>query len=1020
MNLNPNIFSFNSYFFSLIIIFLTGSSAVSAQCFDRVNAGETCSKATYICGQSFNGLTGTLPSINSVPQDWRGLCNFAGSADNILWYSFRPCSNTVTLEITVTNCYIEDENTGANLGTHPRVGVQAGLFGDCNVNSFLDCSANPTCGTCPGMTGTFTVTSDKFIPGELGYFYIDGLNIQFGWLTICDFQIKVLEGIDTTALPLPDISTLKEGRVYGTNSVSCSDMGNPIPFYMEEPDNVVVINKACQPEILNNTMAKDTFCYFWNILPNDGASFLNNASSGTSVDIVFTKPGRYIISAETEFNPYLLGEGCSNTLAGNIRSWEVIVNEPDTLIYPIEYICAGTTTNFCGQTISSNQIIICVDDPCQVIQKEFVFDAGLLNDMGRISVCESDLFEFQGVYYGVGSYSVLDTNNCNLRHSFQVEEIVISTEITSTISTLTCDYPQINLQGIVNSSTSENIVFYWEDAEGKVVNINQSSLIVTEPGVYKFFCEYSKNGNSCAFQSNIEINQDIEKPSVEVNNPIFTCLNTNNNHRLELIVSSNDVFRTSQWIAPNGNSFAGLNIVLDSTNVVTNRPYRFIGIGLNGCTTDTLIQVQSNFTRAKINMTGDDLSCYNPTSLIEVNTDISIDSIRWFRINPGAFFGSHLSKFTHLVDTPGVYYVEVKASQSKCWSQESLTIVEDKVYPEIDNTEDIFWNCNTETISLQPLIKTDGNLAFSWGTNDGQIVTATNQKNIIISDKGTYQFNVLNTDNGCESRTRIEIIDNPDVPSELETQVSDVTCHNYNDGELRIINTKGGEPPYSYKLNGNATSLTNISDMSPGDYDVTVIDQNGCEYTTTLTIQNPPIVEIYMSDDIDLYFEEEFTLTFSSNYSWDDILDIQWYNKRGELLGNDIDLIYSGYDDDIVELVITTVSHCESRAKIKISVDNDLEMYFPNIFSPNGDGINDNFVLYKNRIPAEINSVAIYDRFGNLVFQAKGAQFGEDFLGWDGTFNGQYVQSGVYIVMIDVTNFQGKREIISKDLTVIR
>ena len=162
----------------------------------------------------------SLPTKMSVDQTWTGLCNGNGSPQNIIWFSFTPCDSLVTLEITVNACYVFDTITQRSLGTHPNAGLQVGLYGGCEKGQWLDCSQSPS--NPPGVTGTFRVSSNKFTPGKLGYLYLDGYNVSLTTITICNFSIRVINGISTTPVTPPDASLLDEGNITGNNSTSRS------------------------------------------------------------------------------------------------------------------------------------------------------------------------------------------------------------------------------------------------------------------------------------------------------------------------------------------------------------------------------------------------------------------------------------------------------------------------------------------------------------------------------------------------------------------------------------------------------------------------------------------------------------------------------------------------------------------------------------------------------------------------------------------------------------------------------
>jgi len=91
----------------------------------------------------------------------------------------------------------------------------------------------------------------------------------------------------------------------------------------------------------------------------------------------------------------------------------------------------------------------------------------------------------------------------------------------------------------------------------------------------------------------------------------------------------------------------------------------------------------------------------------------------------------------------------------------------------------------------------------------------------------------------------------------------------------------------------------------------------------------------------------------------------------------------------------------------------------PSIFSPNRDGQNDNFVLTitEGAIGIPI-SMRIYDRWGNLVYQNL---VPDDIVstGWDGTYNGKFVRSGVYVYRITIAEGEETINLLG-DLTVVR
>ena len=94
-------------------------------------------------------------------------------------------------------------------------------------------------------------------------------------------------------------------------------------------------------------------------------------------------------------------------------------------------------------------------------------------------------------------------------------------------------------------------------------------------------------------------------------------------------------------------------------------------------------------------------------------------------------------------------------------------------------------------------------------------------------------------------------------------------------------------------------------------------------------------------------------------------------------------------------------------------------MFIPNTFTPNGDNANDYFFAYGYNL-ASIKSMRIYDRWGELLFQKEEIPVENESEGWDGTFQGQVVNNGVYAYIIELTFDNGITTAFSGNVTVIR
>jgi gliding motility-associated-like protein len=88
-----------------------------------------------------------------------------------------------------------------------------------------------------------------------------------------------------------------------------------------------------------------------------------------------------------------------------------------------------------------------------------------------------------------------------------------------------------------------------------------------------------------------------------------------------------------------------------------------------------------------------------------------------------------------------------------------------------------------------------------------------------------------------------------------------------------------------------------------------------------------------------------------------------------------------------------------------------------NAFSPNGDGINDTWLVYDQNFCLGANgaTVKVFNRYGSKVYESKGYTNN-----WNGTYNNKALPDGTYFAIIDFVLFDGKTQQVRTDLTILR
>ncbi len=128
--------------------------------------------------------------------------------------------------------------------------------------------------------------------------------------------------------------------------------------------------------------------------------------------------------------------------------------------------------------------------------------------------------------------------------------------------------------------------------------------------------------------------------------------------------------------------------------------------------------------------------------------------------------------------------------------------------------------------------------------------------------------------------------------------------------------------------------------------------------------------------------------------------------------GHNINVQFIDTGEALIKVVSMNALGCKDSAFTKINVLAE-QLFFPNAFTPNGDGLNDVFKPHGSGV--EQYQLIIYNRWGQVMFETS------DFtLGWDGTQSQNPVQSDVYVYQCEMTGISGKRYNYSGNITVVR
>jgi len=218
------------------------------------------------------------------------------------------------------------------------------------------------------------------------------------------------------------------------------------------------------------------------------------------------------------------------------------------------------------------------------------------------------------------------------------------------------------------------------------------------------------------------------------------------------------------------------------------------------------------------------------------------------------------------------------------------------------------------------------------------------------------------------------------------------------EGEAYLLETK---TEYASYLWSDGTSGSSLSINKSGIYFLEVKTEGNCFSTDTIYVQFAEKPEVDLEKSIEINFGESTMIN-------PDVLSSEqpsflWSPPEGLSCIDCLSPIASPENDRRYTFEIFNESSCKDSASIFINVRKSAGLFLPNIFSPNGDEINDQFLF--TVVSDEVQTILsfrIYNRWGVEVYSKTDISPLADKEGWDGHFNQNLAQPGVYVYVVQV------------------
>lgn len=317
-----------------------------------------------------------------------------------------------------------------------------------------------------------------------------------------------------------------------------------------------------------------------------------------------------------------------------------------------------------------------------------------------------------------------------------------------------------------------------------------------------------------------------------------------------------------------------------------------------------------------------------------------------------------------------------------------------------------------------------GRTTYTWSTPQGLDSLATNLK------AGAYAITATDI-NGCRDSMVYTILQ-PDSIFFFMQRPSQPRC-NGQSTTIKVDTAYGSTGRYPFLVSLDNSVAYPVGYYMPtyaGTHQLTIIEQTtGCTLDTTITITEPPAVKVDFDSlpnnpgQVRLKVGLGDSLRLKPNVISSLPIDsVVWTPKAFlSFSGDPLRPWVKPYDDIMYKLTVYDVNGCEGFDEVTVELERNRNVFVPNIFSPNGDDKNDYFQPFTGLGVVRVNYMRVFDRWGELVYQTQNIPAGQDSnVGWDGTFRGRKMDSGVYVYIMEIVFEDGQILLYRGDVNLLR
>lgn len=762
-----------------------------------------------------------------------------------------------------------------------------------------------------------------------------------------------------------------------------------LPVVTPIPDTLITC--ASPSVLLQGSLPDDTgYSSCWYRLAPSGEP---TGPCVSTLDIDIGLPGQYEFEVQNDTS------GCTSAVIVEVGLDTIapLLQVADTVVFP----CNADTLS-----------ISATASPTQPIEYQWSSPGGLPVQQPNQSVASV----FQPGLYQV---EIVQTDNgCTAAATI----FVVADERTPVVATgpdtvITCTNNPIRLSVEVDTDSGQGNL-EWTTSTGQIVSGAQTQTPqVSEPGWYYISATDPVNG--CSARDSVWVADGQIAPEAALLEPDLLTLNCDTDSLLLDATATSGgtgsgfiyewrrgAFNTigasaQQWVSEVGN-------------------YRLIVQDAGSGCRDTLpFIINGDFNAPVVSLpVPDRLNCTSTSVILDGSGSDSGPNLIYAWLDSNAFvLAGDTSRLE--VSAPGLYTLQLTDTLNGCSSSETVNVLSDDDFPEINISVTEQLSCSQNTITLDGSASSGtGPLQFDWSAIGSGVLTGpTGQPSATAAAEGLYILALTDQSNGCTLSDTIEVTASSPLITSVNWQSMPPSCPGDRDGLILLDTIFGGTPPFFSGIDGGVLSSgTAFTNLAAGNYTILLEDSNGCQWDSTITVGASSGIDIELGPDTTIQLGQQITLSVTAETGTPD--SVWWWPAPG--LQEELSYTVAPTLTTLYQVWAVDANGCMDQASVTVKVQKETPVYAPTVFSPNGDGNNDRFMLYSHDGLGTLTIFRVFDRWGNLVHEARDCPLNEESCGWDGMFRGSEMDSDVFTFYAEIELLGGGTTVISGDVLLLR